>query len=242
MVLWPSPGPRFRASSLPGSMPADVGSRTCRIAEAGEWARHPGHVVWIGLYQPSIELLVAVQEQFGLHRLAIEDARHAHQRPKVERYGDCIFVVVRTAQLVDGRIALGETQIFMGQGFVVTVRRRLGVLRARPGEDRILSEAAGPRRGLYPPCGPRLHREPDLGAAEGRHRSVAVRVTRWPTATSERHRSEPVTKPATPLRPHSGSNSARENEELRRSACGQQLMCTANGCVGSCRCFMVPSF
>ncbi|TXN08271.1 hypothetical protein FV222_01040 [Methylobacterium sp. WL103] len=94
-----------------------------RIDEAGEWARRPDHVVWIRLYQPSVELLVQVQ-QFGLHRLAIEDAWHAHQRPKIERYGDCIFVVVRTAQLVDGRIALGQTQIFVGRGFVVTVRHR----------------------------------------------------------------------------------------------------------------------
>lgn len=93
-----------------------------RIDEAGDWARRPGHVVWIGLYQPSMELLVAVQGQFGLHRLAIEDARHAHQRPKVERYGEGLFVVVRTAQLIEARIALGETQIFVGQGYVVTVR------------------------------------------------------------------------------------------------------------------------
>ncbi|WP_281406039.1 magnesium and cobalt transport protein CorA [Methylobacterium sp. WL12] len=93
-----------------------------RIDEAGDWARRPGHVVWIGLYQPSMELLVAVQGQFGLHRLAIEDARHAHQRPKVERYGDGLFVVVRTAQLIEARIALGETQIFVGRGYIVTVR------------------------------------------------------------------------------------------------------------------------
>ncbi|WP_082487846.1 MULTISPECIES: magnesium and cobalt transport protein CorA [Methylobacterium] len=93
-----------------------------RIDEAGEWSRRPDHVVWIGLYQPSMELLEQVQAQFGLHRLAIEDARHAHQRPKVERYGDGLFVVVRTAQLVEGRIALGETQIFVGRGYIVTVR------------------------------------------------------------------------------------------------------------------------
>lgn len=100
-----------------GRRVADVG-----IEEAGEWARRPGHLVWIGLYQPSLDLLLQVQAQFGLHRLAIEDAVHAHQRPKIELYGDCLFVVVRTAQLVDGRIALGETQIFLGRGFVVTVR------------------------------------------------------------------------------------------------------------------------
>ena len=115
------------AAEVPGIVASGVyaGGRRItdiRIDEAGDWSRRPDHVVWIGLYQPSMELLVQVQAQFGLHRLAIEDARHAHQRPKVERYGDCLFVVVRTAQMVDGRIALGETQIFMGRGYVVTVR------------------------------------------------------------------------------------------------------------------------
>ncbi len=67
-------------------------------------------------------MLAQVQAQFGLHPLAIEDAKAAHQRPKLERYGDCTFVVTRTAQLVGGRIALGETHLFVGRGFVVTVR------------------------------------------------------------------------------------------------------------------------
>ncbi len=97
------------------------------IGEAGEWSRRPGHLVWIGLYEPSEELLAQVQAQFGLHPLAIHDAKAAHQRPKLERYGDCTFVVTRTAQLVGGRIALGETHLFVGQGFVVTVRHGASV-------------------------------------------------------------------------------------------------------------------
>ncbi|WHQ70509.1 magnesium and cobalt transport protein CorA [Methylorubrum extorquens] len=97
------------------------------IEEAGEWARRPGHLVWIGLYEPSAELLGHVQAQFGLHPLAIEDAQDAHQRPKLERYGDCLFVVARTAQLVQGRIGLGETHLFVGRGFVVTVRHGASV-------------------------------------------------------------------------------------------------------------------
>lgn len=92
------------------------------IAEAGEWSRRPGHVVWIGLFEPDEELLRQVQGQFGLHPLAIEDAGKAHQRPKLERYGDALFVIARTAQLVDGRIAFGETHIFIGRGYVVSVR------------------------------------------------------------------------------------------------------------------------
>ena len=92
------------------------------IEEAGEWAKRPGHIVWIGLWEPSAELLERVQAQLGLHYLAIEDAGKAHQYPKIERYGEALFVVARTAQLVDGRIAFGETHLFVGRGYVVSVR------------------------------------------------------------------------------------------------------------------------
>jgi magnesium transporter len=100
------------------------GRRVCntRIDEAGEWAKRPGHVVWIGLYEPSAELLRRVQRQLGLHAMAIEDAEQAHQRPKLEQYGEALFLVARTAQLIDGRVAFGETHIFVGRGYVVTVR------------------------------------------------------------------------------------------------------------------------
>jgi magnesium transporter len=92
------------------------------IDEAKEWAGKPGHFVWIGLYEPSNELLVRIQRIFNLHPLAIEDAVSAHQRPKLERYGDCMFVVARTAQMVDGRVAFGETHLFVGRGYVISVR------------------------------------------------------------------------------------------------------------------------
>jgi magnesium transporter len=92
------------------------------IDEAGEWSRKAGHVVWIGLHEPSLDLLKRVQAEFGLHELAIEDALKAHQRPKVEQYGDALFVVARTAQMVQGRIAFGETHLFVGRGYVVSVR------------------------------------------------------------------------------------------------------------------------
>jgi magnesium transporter len=92
------------------------------IAEAGAWAAKPGHVVWIGLCEPSYELLARVQAQLGLHELAIEDAGKSHNHPKVELYGDALFIVARTAQLVEGRVAFGETHIFVGRGYVVTVR------------------------------------------------------------------------------------------------------------------------
>jgi magnesium transporter len=92
------------------------------IDEAGTWTQKEGHVVWIGLLEPDGELLHRVQKQFGLHSLAIEDAEHAHQRPKLEQYGDAIFVVARTAQLINGRVEFGETHVFLGKGYIVSVR------------------------------------------------------------------------------------------------------------------------
>jgi CorA-like Mg2+ transporter protein len=91
------------------------------IEEAGEWSKRPRHVVWIGLFEPSADVLQRVQAQLGLHYLAIEDAGNAHEHPKVEQYGNAVFVA-RTAQLIDGRIAFGETHLFVGRGYVVSVR------------------------------------------------------------------------------------------------------------------------
>jgi magnesium transporter len=100
------------------------GQRVAEISveEAGEWSRRPGHVVWIGLHEPSLDLLRLFQAEFGLHPLAIEDALKAHQRPKLEQYGDALFVVARTSQMLNGRIEFGETHIFVGRGYVLSVR------------------------------------------------------------------------------------------------------------------------
>ena len=81
-----------------------------------------GCFIWVGLHEPNQELLRTVQQRFNLHDLAIEDALLAHQRPKLEIYGDSIFVALRTAQLVDRKLQFGETHIFAGRGYVVTVR------------------------------------------------------------------------------------------------------------------------
>jgi magnesium transporter len=97
------------------------------IDEAGAWAKRPGHIVWIGLFEPSDELLGRVQAQFNLHPLAIEDAAKAHQHPKLEQYGDGVFIVARTAQMIEGRIAFGETHLFVGRGYVVSVRHGASV-------------------------------------------------------------------------------------------------------------------
>ena len=84
--------------------------------------------VWIGLHEPSEEVLSKVQLEFGLHDLAVEDAHNAHQRPKVELYGDSVFVVLRTAQINrEHHTEFGETHFFVGPNFIVTVRHGSGV-------------------------------------------------------------------------------------------------------------------
>jgi magnesium transporter len=118
--LSPSPTePGIVASSVyaEGQRVADI-----PIEKAGTWAERPGHVVWIGLFEPSSDLLRRVQTQLNLHPLAIEDAGKPHQQPKIEQYGEALFIVARTAQMLDGRIAFGETHLFVGKGYVVSVR------------------------------------------------------------------------------------------------------------------------
>ena len=111
----------------PGVVASSVYSAGHRVADipiedAGAWARKEGHFVWIGLLEPDRELLLRVQSQFALHDLAIEDAEHPHQRPKLEIYGDALFIVARTAQLIEGRVTFGETHLFVGAGYLVSVR------------------------------------------------------------------------------------------------------------------------
>src|SRR5262245_54609770 len=78
--------------------------------------------VWIGLHEPDEPLLKQVQKEFCLHDLAVEDALRAHQRPKLEEYDGSLFLVLRTVQLVDGKVEFGETHIFVGARYVVSVR------------------------------------------------------------------------------------------------------------------------
>ncbi len=80
--------------------------------------------VWLGLYEPEVDLLRRVQQQFHLHDLAVEDAYNAHQRPKLEQDQNSLFVVLRTAQHVGTppRLVFGETHVFVGTNYIVTVR------------------------------------------------------------------------------------------------------------------------
>ena len=101
-----------------------------------------GSFVWIGLYEPGEDVLAQLQDEFGLHDLAVEDARKAHQRPKIEAYGDSLFIVANTAQAIDEHIAYGETHIFLGARYLVTVRHGASL--------------------SYAPARQRIEREPDL--------------------------------------------------------------------------------
>src|SRR3954452_20206397 len=95
-------------------------------AHAAEIARCEPGFIWLGMVEPSAEELAAVQAEFGLHELAVEDAQNFHLRPKVESYeGDVSFVVLRTARYVDEReeVEFGEVSIFVGPGFIITVRQ-----------------------------------------------------------------------------------------------------------------------
>jgi magnesium transporter len=94
------------------------------LAEAGEAAQRDGSFVWVGVYEPSEEEFDAVRREFDLHELAVEDAVNAHQRPKVERYGDTLLVVLKTVRYVEAEedLETGEILLFVNRDFVVTVR------------------------------------------------------------------------------------------------------------------------
>jgi magnesium transporter len=94
------------------------------VHEAMEACREPGAFTWIGLYEPTEDEFDSIRREFELHELAVEDAIHAHQRPKLEVYGDMVFIVLKTARYVDPEevVRLGEILIFLGHDYVITVR------------------------------------------------------------------------------------------------------------------------
>src|ERR671911_3235370 len=104
------------------------GRRTAERLELGHMDdafRAGGGLAWVGLYRPSEQEFAAVAAEFGLHELAVEDALHPHQRPKLERrYGNTLFCVLRPARYVDETeiVEFSEVHVFAGPHFVVTVR------------------------------------------------------------------------------------------------------------------------
>ncbi|MQA10816.1 MAG: magnesium/cobalt transporter CorA [Pseudonocardiaceae bacterium] len=96
----------------------------------GEVRRRGEGFVWIGLHEPDSEQIQGIADTFGLHELAVEDAVHAHQRPKLERYDDTLFMVVKTVRYVEHEspttaseiVETGEIMAFLGTDFIITVR------------------------------------------------------------------------------------------------------------------------
>jgi magnesium transporter len=132
-----SPEQSMRPQARVGPMPAEasvVNSAVYRdgrriaspptLAEALHSLPDTTSMAWIGLYRPAEDQLLAVADQFGLHELAVEDAIVAHQRPKLERYGDTLFVVLHAARYLDEseQVDFGELHVVTGPGFVLTVR------------------------------------------------------------------------------------------------------------------------
>ncbi|MGY0237072.1 magnesium and cobalt transport protein CorA [Longispora urticae] len=129
-----------------GKVPLDIALESAQEAEDG--------FVWIGLHEPSAAQFDAVTAEFGLHPLAVEDAVDAHQRAKLELYGDIAFMVFKTVRYVDPEevIEVGEIMVFLGPKFVITVRHGQAsplaeVRRALEADAELLR--AGPSSVLY---------------------------------------------------------------------------------------------
>lgn len=121
-------------------------------ADISDYMARPNCFVWVALSDPSPEELTELQHEFGLHELAVEDASHGHQRPKVEEYGDSLFVVMHLLEPVPGvgeeALNVGEVDVFVGRNYVVSVRSRskagfLGVRDRCEREPELMRNGAG---------------------------------------------------------------------------------------------------
>ncbi|WP_218510081.1 magnesium/cobalt transporter CorA [Variovorax sp. dw_308] len=122
------------------------------VAEISDYVLRPGCFVWVALNDPSPEELDELQVEFGLHPLAVEDAHKGHERPKIEEYGDSLFVVMQMVERVEGGeehgLHVGEVDVFVGSNYVVSVRSRskagfLGVRARCEREPELLRNGAG---------------------------------------------------------------------------------------------------
>jgi magnesium transporter len=118
------------------------------VEDIDHWLRQPDCFVWVALRDASDDELRQMQQEFELHELAVEDARHGHQRPKIEEYGETLFVVMKLPEMRDGELDTGEVAIFVGQNFVLSVRNNsqqsfLGVRERCEREPEHLKQGAG---------------------------------------------------------------------------------------------------
>ncbi|WP_100448707.1 magnesium and cobalt transport protein CorA [Glycomyces xiaoerkulensis] len=116
----PSGGPLIDSAVYADGRRIEPGS----LERTYEMVREGRGMGWIGLYRPERQVIDSIAAEFGLHELAVEDALEAHQRPKLERYGETLFVVLRPARYVDTQevVDIGELHVFVGPDFVVTIR------------------------------------------------------------------------------------------------------------------------
>jgi magnesium transporter len=94
------------------------------VQDISEYIQRDNCFVWVALKDAEPDELAQMQQEFGLHDLAVEDARNGHQRPKIEEYGDLLFVVLHTLEFVDGELRAGEVAIFVEENYVLSVRSR----------------------------------------------------------------------------------------------------------------------
>ena len=121
------------------------------VSEISDYLSHPDAFVWVALQDATPAELEEMQEEFGLHELAVEDARHGHQRPKVEEYGDSLFSVLHLVEPVPGNpkeLNIGEVNVFTGNNYVLSVRNRsqkgfLGVRERCEREPELLRNGSG---------------------------------------------------------------------------------------------------
>ncbi len=118
------------------------------IEEIRDWVGRPDCFVWVALRDASDDELLRMEQEFGLHELALEDARQGHQRPKLEEYGDTLFVVMHLLDLTPDEVLVGEMAVFVGPNFVLSVQNRsthdFGGVRERcEREPRLLRHGAG---------------------------------------------------------------------------------------------------
>jgi magnesium transporter len=99
------------------------------VEDISEYVHRPDCFIWVAMYEPTRTELDEMAAEFGLHELAVEDARKGHQRPKIEEYGDSLFAVLHPVEMVkaaDGteELQIGEVDIFVGSNYVLSVRHR----------------------------------------------------------------------------------------------------------------------
>ena len=92
--------------------------------EIGKYVKRPDCFVWVALFEPSPAELQEMREEFELHELAVEDASHGHQRPKIEEYGDSLFAVLQAVEMKGEELQVGEIEIFVGPNYILSVRVR----------------------------------------------------------------------------------------------------------------------